>query len=61
MNTSLINRSAVKKMALQLSVDTRNGKFTRVSASFLEKINAKVDAAIRSEVQTHQSVGKTLM
>lgn len=61
MNTQLINRSAVKKMALQLSADTRSGKFTRVGSSFLEKINAKVDAMIRSEVQTHPSVGKTLM
>lgn len=61
MNTSLINRSAVKKMALQLSVDTRGGKFTRVSADFLEKINAKVEASIRAEVQMHPAVGKTLM
>jgi hypothetical protein len=61
MNTTpLLNRMAVKKMALQLSQDHRAGKFTRVSKEFLERINFKLDAIIRSEVQSHPSVGKTL-
>ena len=59
--TPLLNRSAVKKRALLLSRDTRAGKFTRVSKEFLERINAVVDATIRSEVHRHPSVGKTLM
>ena len=61
MNTPLVNRSAVKKMALQLSKDTRAGKFTRVSTEFLEKVNAATDAYIRQAVQSHPSVGKTLV
>ncbi len=61
MNTPLINRSAVKKAALQLSKDTRAGKFTRVSAEFLERVNAATDAYIRQAVQSHPSVGKTLV
>lgn len=60
MNTPLINRSAVKKMSLQLSTDTRAGKFTRVSIEFLEKVNAATDAYIRQAVQSHDPVGKTL-
>ena len=60
MSTPLINRSAVKKMALNLSETTKAGKFTRVSSEFLDRINAKVAATVRSEVQSHPSVGKTL-
>jgi hypothetical protein len=61
MNTPLINRSAVKKVALQLSQDKRAGKFTRVSAEFLERVNAATDAYIRQAVESHPSVGKTLV
>lgn len=61
MNTPLVNRSAVKKMALQLSKDNRAGKFTRVSAEFLERVNSATDAYIRQAVQNHPSVGKTLV
>jgi hypothetical protein len=61
MNTPLVNRSAVKKMALQLSKDNRAGKFTRVSAEFLERVNSATDAYVRQAVQSHPSVGKTLV
>ena len=60
MNTPFINRSAVKKAALQLSADTRAGKFTRVSTEFLERVNSAVDAYLRQAVHSHPSVGKTL-
>jgi len=59
--TKYINRQAIKRMALDLSEATRNGKFTRVSAEFLERINAKVAAIVREEVASHPSKGKTLM
>ena len=59
--SSLINRSAVKKMALRLSEDTRNGTFTRVGSSFIDRIEYKLEAIIRSEVHQHPSTGKTLM
>jgi len=58
--TGLLNRSAIKKLALKLSRDTRAGKITRVSKGWLEKINSMVEAKIRSEVSAHR-VGKTLM
>jgi hypothetical protein len=61
MNTTpLINRSAVKKIALEYSATNKNGKFTRVSKDFLERINAKLRVMIESEVQSHPSIGKTL-
>ena len=60
MNTTLINRAAVKKAALDASQSTRNGKFTRVSKEFLEGINAEVLAMIRGRVHRHPSIGKTL-
>ena len=61
MNTTpLINRSAVKAHALEYSISNRNGKFTRVSKDFLDRINAKLRVLIESEVQSHPSVGKTL-
>lgn len=61
MSTPLINKAAVKKMALQLSKDTRAGKFTRVSTQFLDRVNASVSAMIRSEVHRHPGIGKTIM
>lgn len=43
----LINRSAVKKYALEVSKQKRAGKFTRVSSDFLNDIEAALDSAIR--------------
>lgn len=43
----LINRSSVKKYALEVSKQRRAGKFTRVSADFLDDIEAAIDSAIR--------------
>jgi hypothetical protein len=62
MNTTpLINKAAVKKLALKLSKENRAGKFTRVGSEFITRIHAKLEQSIRSEVQAHPSVGKTLM
>jgi hypothetical protein len=59
-NTPLINRQAVKRMALELSKANRAGKFTRVGSEFLIRVNARLAAFIREEVHRHPSVGKTL-
>jgi hypothetical protein len=59
-NRKLGNSSAIKKMALGLSEATRNGKFTRVGNSFLDRIADRLAAVIREEVAAHPSVGKTL-
>lgn len=58
--TELINRKRVKMAALSYSASNRAGKFTRVGASFLSRINSQVKNLIQAEVQRHPSVGKTL-
>ncbi len=60
MNTPLINRQAVKRMALELSKANRAGKFTRVSGDFLIRMNSRLNAFIQEEVHRHPSIGKTL-
>lgn len=57
---NLINRKAVRAYALLVSQRHRAGKFTRVSAAFLEKINTQVRATVEWDVTRHPSVGKTL-
>ena len=54
------NQSNVKKYALAVSADTRQGKFTRVSKDFLDRIEAKTRNLIQAEVRNHPSVGVTL-
>ena len=44
---NLINRTAVREYALHVSRERRAGKFTRVGASFLDAVEADLDAAIR--------------
>lgn len=41
------NRAALKRHALKVSEETRNGKFTRVSSELLQNVEAMVDAKIR--------------
>ena len=60
MNTPLINRQAVKRMALELSKANRAGKFTRVSGEFLIRMNSRLNTFIQEEVHRHPSIGKTL-
>jgi hypothetical protein len=43
----IMNRSAVKKYALEVSVQRRAGKFTRVGADFFDAIEASLESAIR--------------
>lgn len=58
--TPFLNRAAVRRFALQLSKDTRAGKFTRVSEQFLIDVNAAIAATVRHRVHSAPSVGKTL-
>lgn len=58
--TRLLNRKAVKDCALAFAQKNRAGKFTRVSRSFLERININTRNYVEAEVQRHPSVGKTL-
>lgn len=59
--TPHLNRSRVKKTALEIAGMTRGHKFTRVGLPFLQRIEAATQAAIRHEVHIHPSVGKTLL
>ena len=55
-------RSKVKRTALELAAAIRPANhFTRVGMSFIERIEAKVRAAIREEVRSHPSKGVTLL
>jgi hypothetical protein len=44
---AIINRSSVRAYALQVSVQRRANKFTRVSEEFLQSVEADVESAIR--------------
>ena len=57
---SLLNRSAVKKLILQTINSTRPSLgITRVSADAFAHYEALLRNAIKNDVQTHPSVGKT--
>ena len=55
-----INASRVKKLALEVATQTRAKGFNRVSASFLDYIEATVKNAIISRVRQQPSVGKRI-
>lgn len=57
---NIISRSNVKRLALEVSEQDRNGKFKRVSKDFLDRIEAVTKRAVVSEVQRHPSIGITL-
>ena len=56
---SLINRAAVKRLALD-KVKERAWKPTRFAESFFERIEAKVRILVIHEVKAHPSKGKTI-
>jgi len=57
---SLINKAKVRQLSLAIAAETRGGKFTRVSAGFLDRIEAKVRNVVAQEIHAHPSVGRTL-
>ena len=59
-STPFINRSAVRKLALDYAAANRAGRFTRVGKEFFQRVDARVRNIIQSEVQSHPSIGKTL-
>lgn len=56
----LINKSEVRKQALEASKNLKNGKFTRVSDGFYEWLDREVSTLIRRYVQNLPTVGKTI-
>lgn len=58
---SVINRSAVKAYALEVSKTHRAGKFTRVSEEFLIQVEADVEMTIRAlEPEIHDLPGQII-
>ncbi len=57
---SILNRSACKELALDLSKTQRNGRFKQVSKDFLDRAEAQLRAWMAGEVHRHPSVGVTL-
>ena len=55
----LLNRKHVREFALEMA-KSRAHKFTRVGAEFFLRCEGQLKAFIRSEVQRHPSVGKTI-
>ena len=55
----MINRRKVKLFALEMAKG-RAHKFTRVGSEFYPKCEANLKEFIRSQVQRHPSVGKTI-
>lgn len=47
MNTSIINRAAVKRYALYVAKSSRAHTFTRVAKSFLDDVEARVESTVR--------------
>lgn len=64
--SSLITKSKVKRLALDLAADTRrladgSPRFTRVSRDFLEHIEAQVRVLVTAKVHSLPSLGRTIM
>lgn len=59
MNGSVLNQKAIRTLALRLA-ETTGRKFTRVSGSFVGRIDAKVRAMVAAEIHALPSKGKTI-
>ncbi len=58
----IINRKQCKEMALRIARDKRQGwQPTRVSKEYLDKLEAKLRNIIIKSIQSHRSVGKTII
>ncbi len=58
--TPLINRAAVRRLALEIAVDTGRGRFKYVSAEFMAEANAHMRSWIAGRIHRAPSIGKTL-
>lgn len=57
----LINRKAVRELSLRMSQELRQGRFTRVSESFLDEIENIVRESLASRIHRAPGIGKTLV
>ncbi len=58
--TPLLNRAALEKYALSLSISDRAGKFTRVGDDFFVKAESALRQWANSYIHGLPSVGKTI-
>lgn len=58
--TPLINRTKVRRFALETAKHGRGRQFVRVSSGFLEQCNMHLEAYLRSRVHSAPSKGVTL-
>lgn len=59
--SSLINRSAVKQLTLEVAGEKwRDGRMTRVSDEFIRGVEVEVRNLIRKQIGQHPSIGKTI-
>lgn len=61
MSASVLNQKAIRTLALRLAESTGRGKFTRVSKSFVARIDAKVRTMVAAEIHALPSAGKTIV
>lgn len=57
---SLINQTKVRRLALEICQTLHRPKFSRVSQSFLDRVEAKMVQALHDEIHRHPSKGATL-
>lgn len=60
MTGSILNQKAIRALALRLAESTGRGKFTRVSGSFIARIDGKVRTMIAAEIHALPSKGRTI-
>jgi hypothetical protein len=57
---SLLNRKAVKGLALSVAEENKAHTFSRVSPEFLDRIEATLRNLVTDEIHKLPSVGKTI-
>lgn len=57
---TLLNRSRTRKFALAYAKDNRYAKYTRISETWYDRIEAKLKETIRHDIHRQPSMGVTL-
>lgn len=60
LHMKLIHQANVRRFTLELAKNMGRSRFTRVSKTFLDRINSQLRVEIAHEVHRHPSKGKTL-
>lgn len=56
----IINKAEARRYALTIAKDTRHQPFTRVSAEFLDRLDAHIRRFIKIEIAEQPSKGRTI-